>query len=134
MWINRLFDTCYLKILSILLMIIKKRNSYWIDSIFHSLDSSFCKFSIKFLCSSGPRSEIILSSFMILWLYMIYNKKYILVKLTYGSKIIFFIKILQRTCLFWFSWCVINIFVTWSLLSHFFINLKPVPYHSLIYL
>ena len=129
MWINRLFDTCYLKMLSILVMIIKKRNSYWIDSIFSFTWFILCNFSIKLLHSSGPRSEIILSSFIIFWLCMIHSKHHILVKLTYSSKIIFFINNLQITCLFFFSWCVISIFVTWSLVSHFFINLKPVPYH-----
>ena len=134
MWINGFFETYYLIFLSILLMKIKKRNSYWINSIFHSPHSPFCNFSIKLLHSSGLRSERILSSFVIFWLCMIHTKQYILVKLTYSSKIIFFVNNLERTCLFCFSWCVISIFVTWSLVSHFFINMKPVPYHSFIYL
>ena len=100
---------------------------------FHSPDSSFCNFSIKLLRSSGPRSEIILSSFVILWPYMIHSKQYRLVKLTYSSKIITFVKNLQRTFLFLFSRCAISIFITWSLVSHLFINMKHVPYHSLIY-
>ena len=134
MWISGLFDMCYLIILSILLMIIKKRNSFGSIVFFHSPYSSFCNFSIKLLRSSGPRSKINLSSFVILWLYMIHSKQYILVKLTYSSKIIFFIKNLQRTCPFFFSWCAISIFVTWSLVRNFFINMKLLPYHSLIYL
>ena len=129
-----MFETCYLIILSVLLMKIKKKETH-IGSIvfFHSLDSSFCNFSTKILRSPGPRSEIILSSFIILWLCMIQSKQYILVKLIYSSKIIFFVKNLQRTCLFYFYWYVISIFYTWSLVSHWFINMKHVPYNSLIY-
>ena len=134
MRISRLFDTCYLIILSVLLMIIKKKTHIGSIVFFHSPYSSFCNFSIKLLRSSGPRSEIIISSLVILWLCMIHSKQYILVKLTYSSKIIFLQRIYKELAFFFFSWCVISILVTWSLFSHFFINMKPVPYHSLIYL
>ena len=134
MWINKLFQTCYVIFLSILIMKLKKETHIRSIVFFHSPDSSFCNFSIKLLHSSGPRSEITLSSFVILWLYMIHSKRYILIKLTYSSKIIFFVNNLQKLAFFAFL-DVLSIFLLLDLLSVISLSIWNLwAYHSLIYL